>query len=123
MADKNKLKQKRLERRKWSVRSNLFGTPQRPRLSVFRSDKHIYAQLINDFDGKTLAAASSILADVRGDLKNGGNIEAAKRVGRAIAERAKSAGITAIAFDRGGRQYHGRVKALADAAREGGLKF
>jgi|SRR5690349_19236305 len=123
MADKNKLKQKRLERRKWSVRSNLFGTPQRPRLSVFRSDKHIYAQLINDFDGRTLAAASSILADVRGDLKNGGNIEAAKRVGRAIAERAKAAGVTAIAFDRGGRQYHGRVKALADAAREGGLKF
>ena len=123
MADKNKLKQKRLERRKWNVRSNLFGTPQRPRLSVFRSDKHIYAQLINDFDGRTLAAASSILADVRGDLKNGGNIEAAKRVGRAIAERAKSAGITKVAFDRGGRKYHGRVKALADAAREGGLQF
>ena len=123
MADKNKLKQKRLERRKWSVRSNLFGSAERPRLSVFRSDKHIYAQVINDFDGRTLASASSIAADVRGDLRNGGNIEAAKRVGRAIAERAKAAGVTLVAFDRGGRQYHGRIKALADAAREGGLKF
>ena len=123
MADKNKLKQKRLERRKWNVRSNLFGSAERPRLSVFRSDKHIYAQVINDFDGRTLAAASSIAADVRGDLRNGGNLEAAKRVGKAIAERAKAAGVTLVAFDRGGRQYHGRIKALADAAREGGLKF
>jgi large subunit ribosomal protein L18 len=123
MADKNKDKQIRLQRRKWSVRARIFGTPQRPRLSVFRSDKHIYAQLIDDYAGKTLAAASSTVNEVRGDLKNGGNIEAAKRVGRAIAERAKSAGITMAAFDRGGRKYHGRIKALADAAREGGLKF
>ena len=101
----------------------MFGSAERPRLSVFRSDKHIYAQVINDFDGKTLASAASTAPDVRGDLKNGGNIEAAKRVGKAIAEKAKAAGVTQVMFDRGGRKYHGRVKALADAAREGGLKF
>ena len=121
--DKQKKKALRLQRRKFSVRNGLFGTPERPRLSVFRSDKHIYAQVINDLEGKTLAAASSTVAEVRGDLKNGGNVAAAKAVGKAIAERAKAAGITLVAFDRGGRQYHGRVKALADAAREGGLKF
>jgi large subunit ribosomal protein L18 len=123
MADKNKDKQVRLQRRKWSTRSSLFGTTERPRLSVFRSDKHIYAQVIDDFAGNTLASASSTLTDVRGDLKNGGNLEAAKRVGKEIAARAKAAGITKVAFDRGGRRYHGRVKALADAAREGGLQF
>jgi large subunit ribosomal protein L18 len=123
MADKNKDKQIRLERRKYSIRATLAGTVERPRLSVFRSDKHIYAQLIDDMDGKTIAAASSALDEVRGDLKNGGNIAAAKRVGKAIAERAKAAGVTKVAFDRGGRKYHGRVKALADAAREGGLQF
>ncbi len=123
MADKNKDKQRRLERRKWSVRSRIFGTPERPRLSVFRSDKHIYAQLIDDYAGRTLVAAASTVGEVRGDLANGGNITAAKRVGKAIAESAKQAGITKVAFDRGGRQYHGRVKALADAAREGGLVF
>ena len=123
MADKQREKALRLQRRKWSVRNTLSGTAERPRLSVFRSDKHIYAQVINDFDGRTLAAASSIAADVRGDLRNGGNLEAAKRVGKAIAERAKAAGVSQVAFDRGGRKYHGRVKALADAAREGGLKF
>jgi large subunit ribosomal protein L18 len=124
MADKNKDKAKRLERRKWSIRARIFGSPERPRLSVFRSDKHIYAQLIDDYAGKTLVAAASTHDDVRGtELKNGGNVAAAKKVGLAIAERAKAAGITAVAFDRGGRKYHGRVKALADAAREGGLKF
>jgi large subunit ribosomal protein L18 len=123
MADKNKAKAKRLVRRKYAVRSNLFGSPERPRLSVFRSDKHIYAQLINDFEGTTIASASTTLSDVRGDLKNGGNIVAARKVGLAIAEKAKAAGVTAVAFDRGGRKYHGRIKALADAAREGGLKF
>ena len=123
MADKNRDKQLRLQRRKWSIRSRVFGSPERPRLSVFRSDKHIYAQLIDDYAGKTLAAAASTLDDVRGDLKNGGNVAAAQRVGKAIAERAKSMGISKVAFDRGGRQYHGRVKALADAAREAGLKF
>ena len=123
MADKQKKKQKRLERRKWSIRNHLSGTTERPRLSVFRSDKHIYAQIIDDYAGKTLAAAGSTTGEVRGDLKNGGNIEAAKRVGRAIAERAKAVGVGQVAFDRGGRKYHGRIKALADAAREGGLKF
>jgi large subunit ribosomal protein L18 len=123
MADRQKEKQKRLERRKFGIRKTLFGSSERPRLSVFRSDKHIYAQLIDDYAGRTLAAAGSTVGDVRGDLKNGGNIEAAKRVGKAIAERAKSIGVTKVAFDRGGRKYHGRVKALADAAREGGLQF
>ena len=123
MADKNKLKAKQLQRRKWNVRKGLFGSPARPRLSVFRSDKHIYAQLIDDYAGKTLVAVASTLSDVRGEAKNGGNIAMAKKVGLEIASRAKAAGITQVAFDRGGRMYHGRVKALADGAREGGLKF
>ena len=124
MADKNKLKASRLERRQFRTRKNIFGDTERPRLSVFRSDKHIYAQLIDDHTGKTLAAAASTSAELRGaDLKNGGNIAAAKKVGQAIAAKAKAAGITKVAFDRGGRMYHGRIKALADAAREGGLKF
>jgi large subunit ribosomal protein L18 len=123
MADKQREKALRLQRRQWSVRNSLSGTAERPRLSVFRSDKHIYAQVIDDLAGRTLASASSTNTDVRGDLKNGGNIAAAKLVGKAIADRAKAAGVTQVAFDRGGRKYHGRVKALADAAREGGLKF
>jgi large subunit ribosomal protein L18 len=124
MADKNKLKEIRLARRKRSVRANVFGSPERPRLSVFRSDKHIYAQIIDDHAGRTLASAASTLAGVRGtDLKSGGHIAAAKKVGLAIAAKAKEAGVTAVCFDRGGRRYHGRIKALADAAREGGLKF
>ena len=124
MADKNTAKALRLQRRKFSGRKGLFGTPERPRLTVFRSSKHIYAQLIDDYAGKTLAQVGTAAAEVRGtELKNGGNIAAAKRIGKAIAERAKSIGVTKVAFDRGGRQYHGRVKALADAAREGGLKF
>jgi large subunit ribosomal protein L18 len=124
MADKNKLKAQRLERRQFRTRKNIFGTPERPRLSVFRSDKHIYAQLVDDYAGKTLASVASTDGEVRGaELKNGGNVAAAKRVGAAIAAKAKAAGITKVAFDRGGRMYHGRIKALADAAREGGLKF
>lgn len=124
MADKNKKKQTRLLRRKRSVRASVFGTAERPRLSVFRSDKHIYAQVIDDYAGRTLAAAGTTDGDVRGsELKNGGNIAGAKKVGLAIAAKAKAAGISAVAFDRGGRRYHGRIKALADAAREGGLKF
>ncbi len=121
--DKLKAKQSRLIRRKWSIRSRLMGSPERPRLSVFRSDKHIYAQIIDDYAGRTLVSAASTNDDVRGDLKNGGNIAAAQRVGRTIAQRAKELGVTKVAFDRGGRQYHGRIKALADAAREGGLQF
>jgi len=123
MADKNKLKAARFERRKFRVRKNVFGSPERPRLSVFRSDKHISAQLIDDYTGKTLAAVSTVKADLRGELKNGGNVAAAKKVGAALAARAKEIGISKVAFDRGGRMYHGRIKALADAAREGGLKF
>ena len=122
MADKNKAKAVRHERRKFSTRKALFGTPERPRLTVFRSDKHIYAQVIDDFKGHTLASASSS-PEVRGELKNGGNLAAAQLVGKAIAEKAKAAGITKVAFDRNGRRYHGRIKALADAAREGGLQF
>src|SRR6185312_3748183 len=108
MADTNKDKAKRLVRRKYSIRNGgLFGTPERPRLSVFRSSKHIYAQLIDDHAGKTLAYVGSNIADVRGaELKNGGNIAAAKVIGRAIADRAKALGITKVAFDRGGRKYH-----------------
>jgi large subunit ribosomal protein L18 len=123
MSDKNVLKQKRLERRKWHVRATVSGTPERPRLSVFRSSKHIYAQLIDDMGGRTLAAVASTSKEVRGDLKNGSSVAAAILVGKAIAERGKAAGCVAVAFDRGGRQYHGRIKALADAAREAGLKF
>jgi large subunit ribosomal protein L18 len=124
MADKNKLKAARHQRRQFRTRKSIFGDPERPRLSVFRSDKHIYAQIIDDYAGKTLASVASTSAELRGaDLKNGGNIAAAKKVGKAIAEKAKSLGVTKVAFDRGGRMYHGRIKALADAAREGGLKF
>ncbi|MCS7033444.1 MAG: 50S ribosomal protein L18 [Phycisphaerae bacterium] len=123
MADKNQEKTRRLLRRRHHIRARLSGTPERPRLAVFRSDKHIYAQIIDDTVGRTLASACSLQKDVRGDLKNGGNIAAAKRVGKAIAERARSVGIQKVAFDRGGRRYHGRVKALAEAAREGGLQF
>jgi len=124
MADKQKLKAERLERRKFRTRKNIFGEGDRPRLAVFRSDKHIYAQIIDDLAGKTLAAVASTSADLRGaELKNGGNVAAAKKVGAAIAAKAKEIGVTKVAFDRGGRMYHGRIKALADAAREGGLKF
>jgi large subunit ribosomal protein L18 len=124
MADKNKVKQGRFQRRKWRTRARIFGSTERPRLSVYRSEKHIYAQLIDDLAGRTLATVSSREKEVLGDgAKHGANVAAAQRVGQTIAERAKSLGITQVAFDRGGRQYHGRVKALADAARKGGLSF
>ena len=95
----------------------------RARLTVFRSSKHIYAQLIDDVKGATVASASSMEKDMRSALKTGADVEAAKAVGKALAERAASKGITELVFDRGSYRYHGRVKALADAAREGGLKF
>jgi large subunit ribosomal protein L18 len=95
----------------------------RVRLSVFRSSKHIYAQVIDDQKGETVASASSIEKEMRGSLKTGDNVEAAKAVGKLLAERATSKGVTAVVFDRGGYLYHGRIKALADAAREAGLKF
>ncbi len=95
----------------------------RPRLSVFRSSRNIYAQVIEDGAGTTLASASSIDSGIRSEVANGATIEAASRIGRLIAERAIAAGVTEVVFDRGGYRYHGRVKALADAAREGGLKL
>jgi len=119
----NKAKQLN-ERRRSRVRARIAERHgERPRLSVFRSSKHIYAQVIDDEAGRTLVAASSIEGPLRGELKTGADIEAAKRIGRLIAERAAAAGIEKVVFDRGGYLFHGRVKALADAAREAGLSF
>ena len=105
------------------VRVKLEGTSERPRLCVYRSTAHIYAQLIDDLAGKTVVSASSVDGESKKSLKGGGNIAAAKTIGKTIAERAKAAGVTKVVFDRGGYKYHGRVKALADAAREAGLQF
>ena len=102
------------------VRGKISGTPERPRLSVFRSEKHIYAQIIDDVAGKTLVSASSVEKDFEG---LGSNKEAARKVGKTVAERAFKAGIEEVVFDRGGYIYHGRVQELAEGAREGGLKF
>lgn len=113
----NKIRNRRRNRRKRGIRKRVFGTPTCPRLSVYRSQKHIYAQLIDDIDGKTLVAANTAANET------GNNTAAATEVGKALAEKAKQAGITTAAFDRNGFRYHGRVKALADGAREGGLKF
>jgi len=111
-------------RRTRSVRRTLKRVAYgRPRLSVFRSSKHIYAQIIDDAKGETLAAASSLEKEVRGDAKTGANVDAAKAVGVRVAQRAKEKGVKQVVFDRGGYLYHGRVKALAEAAREGGLEF
>ena len=115
---KETLKRDRLARRKRRVRKTVKGTTEQPRLQVYRSAKHIYAQIIDDSTGQTLAAASSVQMKVAG-----GNIDGAKEVGKALAEKATQASVERVAFDRGGRLFHGRVKALADAAREGGLKF
>jgi large subunit ribosomal protein L18 len=104
------------------IRKRLSGAAERPRLAVFRSNKHIYAQIIDDAKGTTLTAASTLDVDAK-DVKQGGNIAAAKAVGKLVAERAKAKGIESVLFDRGGYLYHGRVKALAEAAREAGLKF
>jgi large subunit ribosomal protein L18 len=111
------------ERRHLRVRLNLAGTAQRPRLAVFRSVVEIYAQIIDDAAGHTLVSASSVDKELRDQMKDKKKSEQAKLVGKAVAERAKNKGITAIVFDRGGFNYTGRVKALADGAREGGLKF
>ncbi|MFC4025653.1 50S ribosomal protein L18 [Oceanobacillus longus] len=115
--DKNIIRKKRHGR----VRKNLFGTAERPRLNVFRSNKNIYAQLIDDINGVTVASAST--ADKELNISGGANIEAAKQVGEAIAKRAKDNGYKSVVFDRGGYLYHGRIQALADAAREAGLEF
>lgn len=105
------------------IRAKISGSSSRPRLCVFRSLKNMYAQVIDDSDGKTLAAASTVEKDIKSDLKNTGNVEASKLLGKKIAERAKAQGIETVVFDRGGYLYHGRVKAVAEAARETGLKF
>jgi large subunit ribosomal protein L18 len=105
------------------IRKRLSGAPERPRLAIFRSNKHIYAQIIDDSKGATLTAASTLDVDTKKDVKQGGNIAAAKAVGKLVAQRAKAKGIESVLFDRGGYLYHGRVKALAEAAREAGLKF
>jgi large subunit ribosomal protein L18 len=120
MAEKKGAEDRRKARVRRAIRKAANG---RPRLSVFRSSKQIYAQVIDDAQGHTLAAASTIEKDVRGKLKTGADIAAAKEVGRLLAERAVQAGVKQVVFDRSGYLYHGRVKALADAAREGGLDF
>jgi len=108
-------------KRKQSIRKRVNGDMERPRLSVFRSSKHIYAQVIDDLKGSTVAAASSLEKDMRS--KTGANVDAAKAVGKLVAQRAIEKGVKSVVFDRGGYLYHGRIKALADAAREGGLQF
>ncbi|MDL4841400.1 50S ribosomal protein L18 [Aquibacillus rhizosphaerae] len=115
--DKNEVRKKRHKR----VRKNLFGTAERPRINVFRSNKHIYAQLIDDTNNKTLASASTV--DKEFNLDSTSNVEAAQKVGELLATRAQANGHKNVVFDRGGYLYHGRVKALADAAREAGLEF
>jgi len=118
-----KIVQGRRLRRQRHVRKRLTGSAERPRLAIFRSSKHIYAQVINDATGSTLAHAGTLDADVRGQHAYGGNKAAAAAIGRLIAERAKAAGIDKVCFDRRSYKYHGRVQALADAAREAGLQF
>ena len=113
---------KRLKRHH-RLRKDLNGTPEKPRLCVFRSNKNIACQIVDDTQRKTLAAASTLDKDIKAEIKNGGNKEAARKVGEAVAKRALEKGITEVAFDRGGFLYHGRVKELADGAREAGLKF
>ena len=105
------------------VRMKVSGTPERPRLCIYRSSGHIYTQVIDDRSGTTLVSASSVDKETKKNVKGGGNIASAKAIGKAIADRAKAAGINKVVFDRGGYKYHGRVKALADAAREAGLQF
>jgi large subunit ribosomal protein L18 len=111
------------ERRQLHVRKRIFGTPERPRLAVYRSLSHLYAQVINDAAGLTLASASTLSKDLRGSVKAGGNIAAAKAVGAAVAAAAKAKGVTMVVLDRRHYRYHGRVKAFAEAARAAGLKF
>jgi large subunit ribosomal protein L18 len=121
MPDPTKVKQVGRLRRHRRVRKRVTGTAERPRLAVFRSNKHISAQVIDDVGGRTVAAASTVEGDLRAAAT--GNKDAATTVGRLVAERAKAAGVASVVFDRGGFRYHGRVAALADAAREAGLEF
>ncbi len=120
MATIDQLFDRRKRRLRIGLRRKAVG---RPRLSIFRSSKHIYAQVIDDAKGVTVAAASSLDVDLKGKIKTGANVGAAKEVGRLVAERAIKAGVKEVVFDRGGYLFHGRIKALADAAREGGLSF
>ena len=120
MANTEQLFERRERRLRVGLRRKSGG---RPRLSIFRSSKHIYAQVIDDAKGVTLAAASTLDGDLKGKIKTGANIDAAKEVGRLVAERAIKVGVKEVVFDRGGFIFHGRIKALADAAREGGLSF
>lgn len=117
--DKNKAR----VRRHLRVRKKITGTAERPRLNVFRSSKHIYAQLIDDVAGVTIVAASTVDKELSEGITNGANVESARKVGELVAKRAKDKGYTSVVFDRGGYLYHGRIQALADAAREAGLEF
>jgi large subunit ribosomal protein L18 len=121
----NAIKEKtvRRSRRKQRIRKSVFGTPERPRLTIFRSLKHIYAQLVDDTTGQTVVAADTRSKEFRDGGGSGGNVAAAKRIGTLLGEKAKAKGIQQAAFDRNGYKYHGRVKALADGAREAGLKI
>jgi large subunit ribosomal protein L18 len=110
-------------RRHHRVRLRVYGTPDRPRLNVFRSNAHLYAQVIDDTTGRTLVSASTLDKEIKGKLKSGANLAAAMAVGRLVAERALKANLKAVVFDRGGYRFHGRIKALAEASREKGLKF
>ena len=119
-----KIDRKKLRRRRHlRVRKKVFGTPERPRLAVYRSNKHIYAQIIDDTKGHTLAFASTLDKELKGRLEKTWSKEAAKEVGKLIGKRALEKGIEKVVFDRGGYKYHGRIKELADGAREAGLKF
>lgn len=117
--DRNRARQRRHLR----VRKKLSGTTERPRLNVYRSNKNIYAQVIDDVAGVTLASASTLEKELSGDIANGGSVQAARQVGELVAKRAIEKGVSTVVFDRGGYLYHGRVQALADAAREVGLQF
>ena len=121
--DKNRFKSGRRQRRVKRVRKKVFGAPDRPRLTVFRSLRQIYGQVVDDVQGVTLVAAGSLDEEMRGELSSGGNVAAAAKVGELVARKALAVGIRQVRFDRRGYKYHGRVRALAEAARKGGLLF
>ena len=120
---KKTIRKNETRKRHSKIRAKLSGTADRPRFAVYRSNKHIYAQLIDDTAGKTLVSAGTVEKALREKMNHGGNIEASKEIGKLIAERAKEKGINNVIFDRGGKIYHGRVAAVADAARENGMEF
>ena len=121
--DSNKKKRQQHQRRKRRIRKSVIGLGERPRLTVFRSNKNIYAQIIDDWDGKTICSASSRDKSLRDSVTRGSNMEGAKQVGTALAKTALEKGVSQVVFDRNGFKYHGRIKALAETAREAGLKF